>query len=94
MRADAFGGPGGNVRLVAEVFLADPASQVSASSALGINGVVDIQAPVTSISGAVAPLPQEFAPIAELLRDRCAERLREGRLAGKCAFRFLRFVRN
>jgi large exoprotein involved in heme utilization and adhesion len=81
VRADALGGPGGNVLLVADVFLADPASQVSASSALGINGVVNIQAPVTSISGAVAPLPQEFASIAELLRDRCAGRLREGRVS-------------
>jgi hypothetical protein len=66
---------------VAEVFLADPASQVSASSALGVNGVVNIQAPVTNLSGAVAPLPQEFAPTAELLRDRCAGRLREGRMS-------------
>ena len=48
VRADAFGGPGGNVRIVAGVFLADPESRVSASSALGINGVVNIQAPVTS----------------------------------------------
>jgi large exoprotein involved in heme utilization and adhesion len=81
VRADAFGGPGGNVRIVAGVFLADPASQVSASSALGINGVVNIQAPVTSLSGAVAPLPQEFAAVAALLRDRCAGRLREGRVS-------------
>jgi large exoprotein involved in heme utilization and adhesion len=81
VRADAFGGPGGNVRIVAGVFLADPASQVSASSALGINGVVNIQAPVTSISGIVAPLPQEFAPVTELLRDRCAGRLQEGRVS-------------
>jgi large exoprotein involved in heme utilization and adhesion len=81
VRADAFGGPGGNVRIVAGVFLADPASKVSASSELGINGVVNIQAPVTSLSGAVAPLPQEFAAAAELLRDRCAGRLREGRVS-------------
>jgi hypothetical protein len=81
VRADAFGGPGGNVRIVAGVFLADPASRVSASSQLGINGVVNIQAPVTSLSGAVAPLPQEFAAVAELLRDRCAGRLREGRVS-------------
>jgi len=75
----AFLGMGGNIRIQAQqVFLADPASRVSASSALGINGVVNIQAPVTSISGAVAPLPQEFASTAELLRDRCAERLRGG----------------
>jgi len=77
--ANAFAGTGGNIRIQAQqVFLADPASRVSASSALGINGVVNIQAPVTSISGAVAPLPQEFASTAELLRDRCAERLRGG----------------
>jgi filamentous hemagglutinin family protein len=81
VRADAFGGPGGNVRIVAGVFLADPPSQVSASSALNIPGTVDIQAPVTNISGAIAPLPQEFASTAELLRDRCAGRLREGRMS-------------
>ena len=52
---------------------------VSASSALGINGVVDIRAPVTDISGSIAPLPQAFAPAAELLRDRCTPQLREAR---------------
>jgi large exoprotein involved in heme utilization and adhesion len=78
IRADAFGGPGGNVRIVAEVFLADPASVVSASSALGIAGTVDIRAPVTNLSGLVTPLPPEFAQVAALLRDRCAARLREG----------------
>ena len=77
--ANAFQGTGGNIRIIAQqVFLADPASQVSASSALGIDGQVNIQSPVTSISGAVAPLPQAFAQTAELLRTRCAERLREG----------------
>ena len=77
--ANAFAGRGGNIRIQAQrVFLADPLSQVSASSALGINGQVNIQAPVTSISGAVAPLPQAFAQAAELLRSRCAERLRGG----------------
>jgi filamentous hemagglutinin family protein len=77
--ANAFQGKGGNIRLQAQqAFLADPASQVSASSALGINGQVAVQAPVTSLSGAVAPLPQAFAQTAELLRSRCVERLREG----------------
>jgi large exoprotein involved in heme utilization and adhesion len=77
--ANAFQGRGGNIQIQAQqVFLADPTSLVSASSALGINGQVNIQAPVTSISGAVDPLPQAFAQGAELLRSRCAERLREG----------------
>ena len=80
--ANAFAGQGGNIRIQAQrVFLADPASIVNASSDLGIDGVVNIQAPVTSISGAVAPLPQEFARLSELLRDRCAGRLREGRVS-------------
>jgi hypothetical protein len=80
--ANAFEGRGGNIQLQAQqAFLADPASQVSASSTLGINGEVNIQAPVTSLSGTVAPLPQEFAPISALLRDRCAGRLREGRVS-------------
>jgi large exoprotein involved in heme utilization and adhesion len=80
--ANAFRGTGGRISLTAsQAFLADPSSGVTASSTLGINGVVNIQAPVSSVSGAVAPLPQEFAPIAELLRDRCAGRLREGRVS-------------
>ena len=76
--AKAFGGRGGNIRINAEVFLADPASRVDASSTLGISGTVDIQAPVTNLSGLVTPLPPEFAPATALLRDRCAARLREG----------------
>jgi hypothetical protein len=64
LRADAFGGPGGNITVTAQVFLADPASQVSASSALGLSGVVDIRAPVTNVSGVVAPLPQTFGQAA------------------------------
>jgi len=78
MTANAFGGPGGNIRLTAGVFLADPASSVSASSALGIDGQVDIRAPVTNLSAVVTPLPPDFAPAATLLRDQCAARLREG----------------
>jgi len=77
--ANACAGQGGNIRIQAQqVFLADPTSQVSASSALGINGQVAIQAPVTNISGTVAPLPQTFARAGELLRDRCGERVRGG----------------
>ena len=79
IRADAFGGPGGNVRIVSDVFLRDPASLVSASSALGVQGTVDIRSPVTSLSGVVAPLPQAFVSAAALLPARCAARLSGGR---------------
>jgi filamentous hemagglutinin family protein len=76
--AQAFGGRGGNIQLTADVFLADPATQVSASSTLGISGSVDIRAPVTNLSGVVAPLSPDFARATALLQDRCAARLREG----------------
>jgi large exoprotein involved in heme utilization and adhesion len=80
--ANAFEGRGGNIRIAAQqVFLADPASQVSASSALGINGQVDIRAPVTNISGTLVPLPQAFARATALLSSRCAERLRAGNVS-------------
>jgi filamentous hemagglutinin family protein len=78
MVANAFEGIGGNIRIGAEVFLADPASLVSASSALGLQGTVNIQAPVTSLSGTLAPLPQAFVQVAALLPARCAARLSGG----------------
>jgi hypothetical protein len=51
---------------------------VSASSALGIQGTVNIQAPVTALSGTLAPLPQAFVPVATLLPARCAARYSGG----------------
>ncbi len=56
--ANAFGGPGGNVRITSDVFLASPNSSVTASSALGVDGLVDIQSPITSISGSFAHMRQ------------------------------------
>jgi large exoprotein involved in heme utilization and adhesion len=76
--ADAFGGMGGNILIDAGVFLRDPVSLVSASSALGIQGTVNIQAPVTSLSGTLAPLPQAFVSVAALLPARCAARAQDG----------------
>jgi large exoprotein involved in heme utilization and adhesion len=79
--ANAFGGQGGNIRIEGGVVLIDPASLVSASSTLGVQGTVDIRAPVTNLTGVVAPLPERFVAEAGLLRDRCAARLREGRVS-------------
>jgi hypothetical protein len=76
--ATAVAGRGGTIGIGAQVFLADPASVVSASSAMGIQGMVDIRAPVTTLSGALAPLPQAFVNVAVLLPARCAARLSGG----------------
>ena len=76
--ANAFGGRGGNIQISSDVFLRDPASPVSASSELGIQGIVDIRAPVTTLSGTLAPLPQAVVSAAALLPARCAARLSGG----------------
>jgi filamentous hemagglutinin family protein len=76
--AQAFGGNGGNILIVAGVFFADPNSTVSASSTQGVSGTVDIQAPVTNLSGTLAPLPAEIVQAAALLQARCAARLAGG----------------
>ncbi len=70
--ANAFGGNGGNITIISSFFLATPASQVSASSALGINGTVSINAPDTDISGTLVQLPGVFVDASQLLRKQCA----------------------
>ena len=75
VRANAFGGDGGNINIAAQVFLASPASILSASSALGNPGQIDVRSPVTDIRGTFAPLPEGFLAADALLHKRCAERV-------------------
>ncbi|MHB8763285.1 MAG: two-partner secretion domain-containing protein [Deferrisomatales bacterium] len=77
--ANAFAGTGGNIRIVAGVFLVDPLSRVDASSALGVSGTVDIQAPINNVSGVVGPLSTDFTSATALLRERCLARIRAGK---------------
>ena len=77
--ANAFEGQGGNIQIVSNVFLADPFSIVDASSMLGINGTVDIRAPITEISGTLVPLGKDFISAFELLREPCMARIRGGK---------------
>jgi len=79
--ANAYEGKGGNIRIIADVFLASPESIVDASSALGIDGTVDIRAPITSISGTLAPMQGNFLSTEALLRDRCIARIRGERIS-------------
>jgi filamentous hemagglutinin family protein len=69
--ANAFGGPGGNIRIIAGQLIADPASLIDASSRLGIDGVVRIEAPDTDVSGSLAVLPESFLDAASQLRGGC-----------------------
>jgi filamentous hemagglutinin family protein len=77
--ANAYAGQGGNIQIVSNVFLADPYSVVDASSALGIDGVVDIRAPITEISSTLVPLGEDFVSAFELLREPCMARIRGGK---------------
>ena len=77
--ANAYEGKGGNIQISADTFLTDPDSVVSASSALGIHGTVDIRAPVINLSGILAPLPKGFLSAAELLLEPCEARLKGGK---------------
>jgi filamentous hemagglutinin family protein len=71
IRADTFGGSGGNVTLVADIFLRTD-SVLSASSALGAPGVVN------DFSGTLDSLPESVLQGAPLLREACRVRLAEG----------------
>ena len=70
--AKAVQGQGGNISLIAnDAVLVDPFSVLDASSALGISGSVNIQAPTKFLSGIIAPLPQNTAPVTTLYGAKC-----------------------
>ncbi|MCZ4316714.1 filamentous hemagglutinin N-terminal domain-containing protein [Comamonadaceae bacterium G21597-S1] len=70
--ANAFGGPGGNIGIVAGQLIADPATIISASSALGIDGAVNIDAPDTDVSAGLAVLPAAYLDASSLMRAGCS----------------------
>ncbi|WP_419661970.1 filamentous hemagglutinin N-terminal domain-containing protein [Desulfosarcina variabilis] len=78
LKADAFEGNGGNIAITADGYLADPSSIVDASSALGIDGMVDIRAPFSNLSGSLKPLPKNFLSATNLLKEPCEARVQGG----------------
>ena len=70
--AQAVQGAGGNINITAGTFLADQTSVVSASSQFGLSGSVNIQSPVSNLSGSLATLPQRPLQSQPLLQQRCA----------------------
>ncbi|MEZ5637596.1 MAG: filamentous hemagglutinin N-terminal domain-containing protein [Burkholderiaceae bacterium] len=70
--ANAFGGPGGNIGIVAGQLIADPATVISASSALGIDGAVNIDAPDTDVGAGLAVLPAAYLDASSLMRAGCS----------------------
>ncbi len=72
--ANAFGGPGGNIRIVAGNFIASADSVVEASSAQNIAGTVEIDSPDIDISAGISQLPKSFLDAGALLPARCGAR--------------------
>jgi filamentous hemagglutinin family protein len=75
--ASAIGGNGGNINIVAGVFLISPDSIIDASSTFGISGTITIESPITNLSGTLAPLSGSFLRVAGLVRG-CAARMQAG----------------
>ena len=75
VRADAVQGNGGNINIIAGTFLIDPTSVVSASSQFGLSGSVNIQSPLSNLSGTLATLPQQPLQGQNLMRQRCAAQI-------------------
>ena len=69
--ANAYGGPGGNIHIVAGQLITDPSTVISASSALGIDGTVSITAPESDLSAELAVLPASFVDASRLMRPGC-----------------------
>ena len=69
--ANAFGGNGGSVAIVAGNFLASSDSSVTASSTLGLQGNVVIRAPTLDLSGDLEPLPETAVDASTLFKSRC-----------------------
>ncbi|MCP5154785.1 MAG: filamentous hemagglutinin N-terminal domain-containing protein, partial [Ectothiorhodospiraceae bacterium] len=74
--ANAFGGRGGNIRIVTEHLIADPTSRIDASSALGIDGEVVIESPNEDVASTLVTLPSAFVSAEALVAQACAERTR------------------
>ena len=70
--ANAFGGRGGNISITTEQLIADPHSVVDASSALGIDGNVEISSPNTDVGANLGVLPATLFDASALMRDSCA----------------------
>ena len=69
--ANAFEGQGGNIDITTEALLVSADSRISASSALGVDGVVQVNAPETELAGSLATLSEEFVDAAGLVTERC-----------------------
>ncbi len=72
--AQAVRGHGGNITIAANEYFPSADSLVSATSSLGISGIVEIIGPRVDLDGSLIVLPSELRAAAAVFRDSCAAR--------------------
>jgi filamentous hemagglutinin family protein len=72
--ANAYGGPGGNILIVAQNYIPSIDSTVEASSAQNVQGTVQINSPDNDIAGSISQLPQNYVDPSALLPAPCVAR--------------------
>ncbi len=71
IQANAFGGNGGNIKIVAGNFLKSTGSVVQASSQLGIDGNIQIDSPEIEVDAGLIHLPASFLDASRWVRSAC-----------------------
>ena len=69
--ANAYGGNGGNIDLIAKHFITSADSSIDASSALGMDGEVNMSSPAEDVSDDLAVLPDNYLDVSSLIGERC-----------------------
>ncbi|PPT05831.1 Putative hemagglutinin-related protein [Geitlerinema sp. FC II] len=72
IRANAVGGDGGNIRIVTDGIFTTPDTTITASSQLGIDGLVEISQPAVDSSAGLIQLPQNTIDLASQIARGCA----------------------
>ncbi|MBF0160355.1 MAG: filamentous hemagglutinin N-terminal domain-containing protein [Magnetococcales bacterium] len=76
IEANAYEGAGGNIEINSQTLLRDIHSSVTASSALGLQGTVNINTPNTNVTDSLSSVPMQFVDISSLGQRSCSRRKR------------------
>lgn len=74
IQANAYGGNGGNIRIVTDYLVASAMSRIEASSELGIDGNIEVTSPNVDVGSGLIAMPSRFLENTLLLHDVCAGR--------------------
>ena len=75
--ANAERGDGGNIKVNSKLFLTSPDSIVTASSRVGVQGTIEIKAPVIDVSSGLVNMPSAFLNLNSLVPKQCATKEEE-----------------